>query len=338
MGCQCKLWAYVPATQKRIPTGLRDLARAIKRVEAWEQNPATMGNPESPTLTYCIDQYLAECRTRKLAVASMKIYTRTLRTLNKLFPGSFISGLGIAELTKFRASRSGLAPGSTNKEHAVIKIFCDFCVERGFLPANPASKISRVKCPDGEAEPYSSEEISAMLAAVDTLGNHNGYDIVRTRLRARALLLTLLYSGMRISDVASLERARIDTSGHLSIRIIKTGKSFYLSLHPNCLAALHALPVESQRYFFWSGNGQLGSALNSLRCTVRALGNAAGIAAHPHRFRDTFACRLLEHGTDIRTVQILLGHASVTTTERHYATFRAGHQRLVDSAVNLLQF
>jgi hypothetical protein len=59
---------------------------------------------------------------------------------------------------------------------------------------------------------------------------------------------------------------------------------------------------------------------------------------HPHRFRDTFSVSLLQNGAELRTVQLLLGHTSVRTTEKHYAPYVASMQRILDEAVSTLHF
>jgi integrase len=64
----------------------------------------------------------------------------------------------------------------------------------------------------------------------------------------------------------------------------------------------------------------------------------AGIKGHPHMFRDTFSVGLLNQGTSMRTVQLLLGHSSIQTTEKHYAPFDRGTQVILDAAVSKLDF
>lgn len=59
---------------------------------------------------------------------------------------------------------------------------------------------------------------------------------------------------------------------------------------------------------------------------------------HPHRFRDTFSVSLLEKGEDLRTAQLLLGHTSIKTTEKHYAPFVQSFQRILDAATAKLDF
>src|SRR6202040_3766471 len=105
----------------------------------------------------------------------------------------------------------------------------------------------------------------------DRIPNSNPAFEKRARLRARALVLVLLYSGFRISDAVQLRRAAIDSTGRLLIRVMKTRETLYIQLHPDVISALAALPVESPTYFFWSGNSQLISAINGAARTIRTV-------------------------------------------------------------------
>jgi integrase len=126
-------------------------------------------------------------------------------------------------------------------------------------------------------------------------------------------------------------------TGRLLVRIMKTRRPLYVRLHSDAVSALAALPVESE-YFLWSGRSKLSTAIGSARRTIDCLCRKTGIAGHPHRFRDTFAVRLLEQGEDIRTVQLLLGHSSVVTTEKHYAPWVSSMQDRLDRAAEKLDF
>lgn len=64
----------------------------------------------------------------------------------------------------------------------------------------------------------------------------------------------------------------------------------------------------------------------------------AKVKGHPHRFRDTFSVSLLEKGENLHTVQLLLGHTSIKTTEKHYAPFVESFQRVLDAATSKLGF
>jgi integrase len=185
--------------------------------------------------------------------------------------------------------------------------------------------------------PFSHEEIHAILGACDRIYNRNPKGVDRARLRARALVLLLLYSGLRISDAAKLSRSRVDMkTGQMLIRMMKTRHPLYLPLNEETVNALAAIPVESP-YFFWSGKGN--SVVRSARRTIMTVLRLADVAdGHPHRFRDTFSVELLNNGAELRTVQLLLGHKSIKTTEKHYAPFVTSMQRQLDQAVATLNF
>jgi len=152
-------------------------------------------------------------------------------------------------------------------------------------------------------------------------------------------VLLLLYRGLTISDAVKLLRSAVHlTTGQLLIRVMKTKVPLYVRLPQVALDALKSLPVESV-YFFWSGKSLLSTAVGSARRTIACVLKLAGVSdGHPHRFRDTFSVTLLQNGADLRTVQLLLGHTSIKTTEKHYAPFVASMQKILDDAVSTLNF
>jgi integrase len=222
----------------------------------------------------------------------------------------------------------------------VLRSLLRFCQERNWTAANPAQKLKAPKIDAPQTMPFTDNEVDRMLEACDRYGAGDRMQLARARKRARALLLILLYTGLRISDAVKLKRDAVDfKTGKVLLRIMKTKTPFYTKLPAEALEALKALPVESPDYFLWSGKCILATAISSASKAIRSIAKEAGVAdAHPHRFRDTFSVTLLQNGVSIRTVQLLLGHSSVVTTEKHYAPFVEGMQRVVDEAVSGLQF
>ncbi len=95
--------------------------------------------------------------------------------------------------------------------------------------------------------------------------------------------------------------------------------------------AMKALPGE--RFFFWSGNGKLKSALEDWRRSLVALAKLANVhAVHFHRFRHTFSVALLEEGVPVETVAMLLGNTPAIVVE-HYAAFVESRQKVLEAAV-----
>jgi integrase/recombinase XerD len=92
---------------------------------------------------------------------------------------------------------------------------------------------------------------------------------------------------------------------------------------------MRALPGQGE-YFFWSGASKISSAIGNARETISRVLAVASIEGHPHRFRDTFSVSLLSKGEDLHTVQLLLGHTSIKTTEKHYAPYVESFQRVLE--------
>lgn len=331
--CDCQLWVHGSDGGRRLRKSLktRSIARGLERLVRIEREPAKL---LPIPLDKAVALYLADCRTRNIALSSIRAYATRLRPLVSFFPGASVRDLTTERVATFRAARpAGKAPASIRLGLIVLRTFLRFCLDRGWLASNPSANM-KLPRPNSEATlPYTADEVSRLIAACDRLKN------LRARLRARALVLLLLYSGLRISDAMKLERSAVDfKTGKVLLRIMKTKQPFYGKLPPEALTALEALPLESA-YFLWSGNSRIESAIDAARKTMVAVGKHAGVpGVRPHRFRDTFAVELLLNGVEIRTVQLLLGHSSVVTTERHYAPYVARMQRVVDEAVSGLHF
>jgi integrase/recombinase XerD len=137
--------------------------------------------------------------------------------------------------------------------------------------------------------------------------------------RLKALILLLRYSGLRIGDAVRCDTARLE-DGLLRLYTQKTGTHVHLPLPEFVVHALDACPRMSERYWFWSGNGKLSTAVGDWQGRLLDLAEDAKIQRlHAHRFRDTFAVSLLLEGVPIERVSILLGHSSIKVTEQHYS-------------------
>jgi integrase/recombinase XerD len=98
------------------------------------------------------------------------------------------------------------------------------------------------------------------------------------------------------------------------------------------IRALAATPRKTANCFFWSGIGNLESAVRSWQTRLRKLFSLAGVAnGHAHRFRDTFAVELLLAGIPIERVSILLGHQSTRVTEKHYNPWCRSRQEQLEA-------
>jgi integrase/recombinase XerD len=346
--CNCPVW--MDGTEES--TGKRQ--RVSLKTRSWSQAQARLAEIENggralptaaidraPMLASAIASFLDDCRARNLAASSIERYRNMLRHLTAHFGECRLSAMTLDALTQYRAARTAkAAAGTMRAEIGNMRTFFRFCEDREWIEKNPARRLRAPKADREPTLPFTRGEVDRILAACDTVSDTRGDAMAaRSRARARALVLLLLYSGLRISDAVKLERAKLDlATGRLLIRMMKTREPLYVRLPQEAVDALAALECESP-YFFWNGESQLYSMIRVASRTIeRILTRAAVANGHPHRFRDTFAVELLLAGSDLRTVQLLLGHTSIQTTEKHYAPYVASMQRGLDQAVSRLHF
>jgi integrase len=145
------------------------------------------------------------------------------------------------------------------------------------------------------------------------------------------------YTGFRISDAAFFSIDKLEGT-HAFLYMTKTGDPVYVPLPDFVVRALKALPLVREKYFFMTGRGseRLESITDVWRKKLKRVFQVAGpftSTPHPHRFRHTFACDLLQKGVPVDDVAILLGHSDPRITLRHYARWIKGRQDRLDNLV-----
>jgi integrase/recombinase XerD len=220
---------------------------------------------------------------------------------------------------------SGLAPSSVNRFTSSLKGFYKYCALE-FSVANPLSEVSQFKTARKLPKALSVDEITRLI---DTTNNPED---PRT-LRDRAILEMLYGTGARVAELIGLDINDITTDtfdGEIITivklrgkgskeRLVPLGKfaldaldSYLVRLRP----ALVAKSSHNERALFLNSRGSRLSR-QSAWSTVLKAAEASGLQGRvsPHVFRHSYATHLLDGGADIRVVQELLGHASVTTTQ-----------------------
>lgn len=225
-------------------------------------------------------------------------------------------------------SGAGYAKTTVNRRLSAVRSFYSWLVREGVIESNPAAVVSSPKLPKHLPHVLSQEDVEKLLKCADASTPAGALD---------AALVELLYaSGARIGEVAFLDVNRIDFSDK-SVRLFGKGsKERIVPLYPAALHALdaylaHARPVllanhkggltaeeaaDAQRALFINARGARMSE-RSLRARFEKLLAQAGLAgmATPHTMRHTFATEVLDGGADLRSVQEMLGHASLSTTQ-----------------------
>jgi integrase len=113
----------------------------------------------------------------------------------------------------------------------------------------------------------------------------------------------------------------------------KTGTPVTVPLPPAVIDALKDIPHVSEKYFFWSGNGDPETTVAHWQRGFRRLCELADVSGHFHMIRDTAAVGWLTKGVSLETVSILLGHSSIRITEKHYAPWVKSRQDMLEAIV-----
>lgn len=213
------------------------------------------------------------------------------------------------------------SPRSIARRLATLRSFYRFLVRRGRISRSPM---------DGIANPRRGRSLPAPLDLPSTIelldAPVRGSDDPRSP-RDRALLELLYAAGLRISEAVALTLDRLDLEGR-SVRVIGKGKKTrVVPIHERAAAALRAwLEVRGElasrrddpdeEHVFLADRGGPLSARSARRIVARVAERAGlGRHVHPHQLRHSFATHLLERGLDLRHIQELLGHTSVSTTQ-----------------------
>jgi integrase/recombinase XerD len=212
-----------------------------------------------------------------------------------------------------------LAANSAARAVVAVRGFHRFLLREGSTASDPARGVRPPPPPKRLPKAISVEDVAALLAAA-------GADETPRALRDRALLELLYGSGARISEAVGLDVDELDL-GAGTVRLLgKGGKERIVPVGSYAREAVSAYLVRGRPALAAAGTGPPALFLNarggrlsrqSAWTVLRAAAERAGVrrAISPHTLRHSFATHLLDGGADVRVVQELLGHASVTTTQ-----------------------
>ncbi|MDL2266866.1 site-specific tyrosine recombinase XerD [Desulfovibrio sp. OttesenSCG-928-G15] len=211
--------------------------------------------------------------------------------------------------------KQGLSGRSLARHLSALRGFFSFAREEGELEEDPARFLENPKLSRALPEVLSREEMDALLAAPD-LSTKLGF-------RDRTMLELLYASGLRVSELCALCALDFDPQSNLLRVFGKGSKERLVPVHANAARFLQDY-IRHWRPLFDPKNPELflnrsGKKLSRVGVwkLVQKYALTAGIKVEisPHTFRHSFATHLLEGGADLRSVQMLLGHADITATE-----------------------
>lgn len=210
---------------------------------------------------------------------------------------------------------NGTKKSSIGRKLAAIRSFFRFLLRRGIIAKNPAELIATPKKEQRLPFHLDIDQATTLMEAPDSGDTY--------ALRDRAILELLYSSGLRVSELTGLDSRELDLAGGM-VRV--TGKGGKERIVPVGCRALAALQEYLDQREDKTGNGAV--FLNTRGDRINRRSVARIIEAHvlkiaafkrisPHTLRHTFATHMLEGGADLRAIQEMLGHASLSTTQKY---------------------
>ena len=232
------------------------------------------------------------------------------------FYGGRVEDVNVSDVDEYLQSRSGLSERSQARVLSSLKSFFDWLVLENVLKDNPCDRIDAPKIGRYLPAVLSEEEVTCLIDSVD-VSTWQG-------VRDKAILEVLYGCGLRVSEASGLKisciymkegfvriigkgnKERLVPIGEMAVQAVDA----YLSVRPE------PADQDSSDILFLNRFGRPLSRV-SMFTMIKKQAVAAGIRKEisPHTFRHSFATHLLEHGADLRVVQEMLGHESISTTE-----------------------
>ncbi len=325
--------------QYRRKTGVRSWAAAEEKkreLEAQLTGRVPETTPDVLLLEQAVETFEANKQAQGLKPRVLAMYKRELTRLRNFSEGRGLltvsQALTLDNLIGLRATWPSTYPSSYSR--AVVQKhlnhFLRFCYNAGWIPRIP--KLDTIKIDGPETEPLTEAEYNKVVEAATG--------------KTRTLIKLMRWSGLAVRDASTLERGDLDfNKGKNLYRIIrertKTGTPLYIPIPKDLADELLTVLNGNEKFVFWNRQKDDSSEYRHAGYMGEQVAKAFAAAdvkskGHmiSHRLRATFAVDLLQKGVPLEHVSKLLGHKSVTTTERHYAKWVKGRQDLLDALVS----
>jgi integrase len=353
--CDCVIFASgtLNGKFKRKSTELTDWAKATELASTWKSwegelpqplpEPVQPAEPEKVTIEKAIAEFLKdhEGESADSTVRMYRYFLNDFAAFSAMKGYILIEQWGPEDVREFRKSwtvtketgTESVAPGTKTKNMANLKAFFEFCLVNEWINRNPARLLKKSrnrKDTEKESEekiPFSDEEVTRMFEACETKYGKNKYATrYRTTGRDLADFISIsVYTGLRISDVATFNVNRVLENGDCHIRTTKRGKKVYTWIPTWLLERIRERARQFGPLIFGSHDTEnMDTITDQWRRKLKRLWELCGPWPEPpthHRFRHTFARILLQRpGVSVRDVAELLGNTE-EVVRKHYAAW-----------------
>ena len=349
--CECPIFASGTLKRrfKRHNTGqwefeaARAVAAAFERAGSWTPSIQQVApRPEEPertriTVEAAAEAFLAKCKNRNIApntLAKYRTFTNQLGAYCRDRGRIYIDQLTVTDMDRFYASwKDGIRAKAKKLER--LKALIKFCLKREWLAKDIADDL---QAPEGSSvtvpkAPFTDEELDRLYAACDKIGPQlkqgPGYRTWGGE-DAKDFIYLSIYTGLRISDVATFDLSKRLKGNDVFLRMHKTKRPLFTWIPDWLVERLQARQRVHGSMIFAAGVTRNAKQLcdiwrNKRLKRIFELAGPWETPPHPHKFRHTFVRILLEKGVSVPDVAELIGDTE-QILRRHYAAWIPGRQ------------
>lgn len=272
------------------------------------------------------DAYVLEAFAE--AQAAERLSPATIRNRHSILTslatraGFSLLELELRDLRRYLA-RDGIRPGTARTERNAMRAFYAFAVEDGYLEEDPTAKLAPTQVPRAEPRPFSAAHVVAMMQS-------GAY------FRTRAMILVGWFQGFRVSQIARVRGDDFDLIAGTLRTVSKGGKERRVPAHPVILELASMMPP--QDWWFPARDGTdrpiQASSVTDLITKAKKRAGITDPRLTPHSLRHGFASELVDADVDIRTIQELMLHEDISSTQIYT---RVSERRKAAAIVQLRQ-
>ncbi len=287
---------------------------------------------KQPKLSHIIQWYITAAEARRISPRTLADYANTFRKLQCFIGDPAFVSIDVRSIEQFFAQLpTSLSDKTVLNYHIGLSALWTWAIKAGYADRHVLREITPPDPEERVIVPFTQEEVRLLLNALDRsrvyirpgkreCSNRQDAGIIT---RNRAIILVLLDTGLRASELVSLQGKDVDMRNR-RIHVVngKGDKDRMIPFSANTAQAI-------QRYLLTRADDSINDPLFvthdglsidriTLRRTLHRLGERAGVAdVHPHRFRHTFAIQFLRNGGNMYVLQMLLGHSTLEMCKKY---------------------
>jgi integrase/recombinase XerD len=306
----------IAGTEHRRSLRTRDRIEAGRRLKAWKANieRAAHFGIARHSWQEAVTRYVTEIMPNAVKASTAARYLSSFRMVDPILGPLHLDQIDRRTIARL-ASRKGPTNATRRRDLTAISQVLRAARSWDWIDQNVALDFDRSVIRERRDPVHlpTDEQVAALIAACPNT-------------MLRALVCTLLRTGVRLEEAASLERHQVDFARKaITLERTKSGRARTVPMSAQAIGTLQALPVRlGCPYVFWHGEGERYRNLSS---RLAAVGTRAGVKFRRHDLRHRFAVDYLRDGGSIYDLQQILGHASIKTTEIYLAFLTPTEQR-----------